>query len=311
MILAARSMVVRVELGIQQSRHSTLNSYLEKLLYLLTGNFGRRGTNGIHTWLQPLFRDSQGERSTVTGPGDHRRPAADQPLRRRGADRRPAPRPRRLGRLEQPRQHRRRHRALRGGVSRARALGRGRRRLHRDGGARGLRAAGRRRSTRSGRGRSSRSSGRGTSSTCDRRCSRRFAGTLPEPEIYTRLLRAMGDLPERRRARRAARARRRAPRQDDEARLPDVRRESEARADRGRRCSMRRSGRRCRTARPPPRRSMPPAIAPRWSTRSRSSAPSRRPSTRPCSASCSSRSCSRAARASSSPRTSTTRSSSS
>ncbi len=67
MILAARSMVVRVELGIQQSRHSTLNSYLEKLLYLVTGNFGRRGTNALHTWLQPLIRDSQGERSGVTG----------------------------------------------------------------------------------------------------------------------------------------------------------------------------------------------------------------------------------------------------
>lgn len=67
MILAAASMVVRVELGIQQSRHSTLNSYLEKLLYLLTGNFGRAGTNALHTWLQPLFRNSRGERSTVTG----------------------------------------------------------------------------------------------------------------------------------------------------------------------------------------------------------------------------------------------------
>jgi anaerobic selenocysteine-containing dehydrogenase len=67
MIAAAKAMVVRVELGIQQSRHSTLNSYLEKLLYLVTGNFGRPGTNGIHTWLLPLFRDSQGERSSVTG----------------------------------------------------------------------------------------------------------------------------------------------------------------------------------------------------------------------------------------------------
>ena len=67
MILAAGSMVVRVELGIQQSRHSTLNSYLEKLLYLVTGNFGRRGCNGLHTWLQPLFRSSPGERSPVTG----------------------------------------------------------------------------------------------------------------------------------------------------------------------------------------------------------------------------------------------------
>jgi anaerobic selenocysteine-containing dehydrogenase len=31
MILAAHAMSVRVELGIQQGRHSTLNSYLEKL----------------------------------------------------------------------------------------------------------------------------------------------------------------------------------------------------------------------------------------------------------------------------------------
>jgi anaerobic selenocysteine-containing dehydrogenase len=67
MIIAAGSMVVRVELGIQQSRNSTLNSYLEKLLYLLTGNFGRRGTNNLHTWLQPLMNDSQGQRSTATG----------------------------------------------------------------------------------------------------------------------------------------------------------------------------------------------------------------------------------------------------
>jgi anaerobic selenocysteine-containing dehydrogenase len=67
MILSAPSMVVRVELGIQQSQHSTLNSYLEKLLYLLTGNFGRPGTDALHTWLQPLFRNSRGERSEVTG----------------------------------------------------------------------------------------------------------------------------------------------------------------------------------------------------------------------------------------------------
>src|SRR5262249_49419631 len=39
----------------------------EKLLYLLTGNFGRRGANGLHTWLQPLIRDSRGQRSSVTG----------------------------------------------------------------------------------------------------------------------------------------------------------------------------------------------------------------------------------------------------
>ncbi|MFC4950537.1 molybdopterin-dependent oxidoreductase [Pseudonocardia sp. GCM10023141] len=67
MILAARAMTVRVELGIQQGRHSTLNSYLEKLLYLLTGNFGREGTNNLHSWLLPLWGNSRGERSDVTG----------------------------------------------------------------------------------------------------------------------------------------------------------------------------------------------------------------------------------------------------
>jgi anaerobic selenocysteine-containing dehydrogenase len=67
LILAARAMTVRVELGIQQGLHSTLNSYLEKLLFLVTGNFGRQGTNNLHTWLQPLWGNSRGERSVVTG----------------------------------------------------------------------------------------------------------------------------------------------------------------------------------------------------------------------------------------------------
>jgi len=67
MILAAKAMTVRVELGIQQGRHSTLNSYLEKLLYLLTGNFGREGTNNLHSWLVPLYGHSRGKRSEITG----------------------------------------------------------------------------------------------------------------------------------------------------------------------------------------------------------------------------------------------------
>jgi anaerobic selenocysteine-containing dehydrogenase len=67
MILAARAMTVRVELGIQQGRHSTLNSYLEKLLYLVTGHFGREGTNNLHSWLVPLWGNSRGERSEITG----------------------------------------------------------------------------------------------------------------------------------------------------------------------------------------------------------------------------------------------------
>jgi anaerobic selenocysteine-containing dehydrogenase len=67
LILAAGAMSVRVELGIQQTRNSTLNSYLEKLLYLVTGNFGRRGTNALHSWLAPLWSESRGQRSEITG----------------------------------------------------------------------------------------------------------------------------------------------------------------------------------------------------------------------------------------------------
>lgn len=67
LILASTAMTVRVELGIQQGRNSTLNSYLEKLLYLVTGNFGRPGTNGLHSWLVPLWGESRGQRSEITG----------------------------------------------------------------------------------------------------------------------------------------------------------------------------------------------------------------------------------------------------
>jgi len=58
MIEAAKAMTVRVELGIQQGVNSTLNSYLEKLLIMLTGSFGRKGTNQLHSWLQPLWGNS-------------------------------------------------------------------------------------------------------------------------------------------------------------------------------------------------------------------------------------------------------------
>jgi len=62
MIVAAKAMTVRVELGIQQGVHSTLNSYLEKLLIMLTGSFGRKGTNQLHSWLVPLWGNSPNQR---------------------------------------------------------------------------------------------------------------------------------------------------------------------------------------------------------------------------------------------------------
>ena len=143
LILAAKSMAVRVELGIQQSQHSTLNSYLEKLLYLVTGNFGRRGTNGLHSWSQPLWRDSQGQRSSVTSqeiiggllPTNR---FADEVLT--DDPRRVL---RRLGRLEQPREHCGRYGPVRKGLPCPRPLRCCRRRLHGDSRTRGLRVAGR------------------------------------------------------------------------------------------------------------------------------------------------------------------------
>ncbi|MFK7987114.1 MAG: molybdopterin-dependent oxidoreductase [Sandaracinaceae bacterium] len=55
---SAERATVRADLGLQQSANSTLNSYLEKLLFLLTGNFGKRGGNNLHTYLLPLIGHS-------------------------------------------------------------------------------------------------------------------------------------------------------------------------------------------------------------------------------------------------------------
>lgn len=51
----ARAACVRADLGLQQSLHSTLNSYLEKLLFLVTGHFGKRGGNNFHSFLLPIL----------------------------------------------------------------------------------------------------------------------------------------------------------------------------------------------------------------------------------------------------------------
>jgi anaerobic selenocysteine-containing dehydrogenase len=66
MIVAAKAMTVRVELGIQQGVNSTLNSYLEKLLIMLTGSFGRKGTNQLHSWLHPLWGNSPNQKFEPT-----------------------------------------------------------------------------------------------------------------------------------------------------------------------------------------------------------------------------------------------------
>lgn len=63
----AESVAVLEDLGIEMAPHSTLNSYLEKLLYALTGNFGRPGTMNLGTHLGKLAGESKTERKTPVG----------------------------------------------------------------------------------------------------------------------------------------------------------------------------------------------------------------------------------------------------
>ncbi|OZG72789.1 dehydrogenase [Hahella sp. CCB-MM4] len=55
---SARTACVRIDLGIQHTINTTLNAYLEKLLYLITGNFGIKGGNNLHAFLIPLLSNS-------------------------------------------------------------------------------------------------------------------------------------------------------------------------------------------------------------------------------------------------------------
>jgi len=53
-LAAATSVAVAEDLGIQMNRHSTLNSYLEKLVWMLTGNFGKPGAQYVPAMLVNL-----------------------------------------------------------------------------------------------------------------------------------------------------------------------------------------------------------------------------------------------------------------
>ncbi len=60
--------------------HSTLGSYLERLIWLLTGHYGRRGTNNAPVPLFSLAKASKGDASTSTKRGprqDRRSPVAN------------------------------------------------------------------------------------------------------------------------------------------------------------------------------------------------------------------------------------------
>jgi anaerobic selenocysteine-containing dehydrogenase len=67
-IAEADSVSTFEDLGVQQAPHSTLCSYLNKLLWLLSGNFGKPGAMHLHSWIAPLFRLDRAELHTpVTG----------------------------------------------------------------------------------------------------------------------------------------------------------------------------------------------------------------------------------------------------
>ncbi|MBX2876043.1 MAG: molybdopterin-dependent oxidoreductase [Saprospiraceae bacterium] len=56
---AAKTVAIRSDLGIEMSLNSTLNSYLKRLLFLITGNFNKKGTNHLVTWFIPLIGHSR------------------------------------------------------------------------------------------------------------------------------------------------------------------------------------------------------------------------------------------------------------
>lgn len=57
-LAAATTASTRHDLGVEMSLHSTLNTYLEKLLFLFTGNFGKAGANNLHTQFAPVIGNS-------------------------------------------------------------------------------------------------------------------------------------------------------------------------------------------------------------------------------------------------------------
>jgi anaerobic selenocysteine-containing dehydrogenase len=62
----AASVAVFEDLGIQQAPNSTLSSYLNKLLWILTGNFAKKGGQHLHSSMASLFSTVSG-RTPVTG----------------------------------------------------------------------------------------------------------------------------------------------------------------------------------------------------------------------------------------------------
>jgi anaerobic selenocysteine-containing dehydrogenase len=68
-IAGAKSVAMMEDLGIQMNVHSTLNSYLQRLVWLLTGHYGRPGTNNAFVPFLSLAKLSKGEGSSQASAG--------------------------------------------------------------------------------------------------------------------------------------------------------------------------------------------------------------------------------------------------
>ncbi len=68
-IAGAASVAVAEDLGIQMNRHSTLSSYLEKLVWALTGNFAKPGAQYAFTSLVKLTAAARGDSIAGAGGG--------------------------------------------------------------------------------------------------------------------------------------------------------------------------------------------------------------------------------------------------
>ena len=66
-IAQAESVSSFEDLGVQQAPNSTLCSYVNRLLWIVTGNFGNPGGMHLHTSFVNLFRDPRVRRTRVTG----------------------------------------------------------------------------------------------------------------------------------------------------------------------------------------------------------------------------------------------------
>ena len=63
----AESVSVLEDLGVEMAPHSTLNSYLEKLLYVLTGNLGGQGAMNFGTHMGKLIGSHRNNRASPVG----------------------------------------------------------------------------------------------------------------------------------------------------------------------------------------------------------------------------------------------------